>query len=1019
MFKLLNLILSLSHVLGSRQGDTLSNCNYVADTNPNDGSYLGWYAINKASPKDYCNYYQIYSDNTAQATIVTTVADSDPNTPPQLTDPPFNGTIAWWYECNANGEVEKYFCYGGPNGNTDCNTCTPVKVNTYDSTSGIDYNCGDVSGECLFEWTMWLDINDDTNAPKCNPDKSKILRKAYQVNGGCQPQGQDQQGNQQYGLMVCNDPPVIDNNGDSFGFTNEQYTENTCRYGGTNYEQMVIRDNTVNENACGMGSGFPWGINGINNNFISGVFEVDQCTGTVEEGPNYNTNGYIDNLGTSCDNCMNVLDDCATNSTCETLIDWLLYKLPNCTQTFEEIETSIIDGLWCNESRLDIPCDAVGFTAAYQCIKDEGCYTQLEPSNECDCSFDPCETDQTCTYATSVLEFDNNPNIFTDIFNICNAPTLPDGNATDCTVFKDFMTCHSGCDNDSDDDGDCMGNSTTLMFECIFTAECFMPFNATLSGFFQNCDDNLCSPRDLKTKKNDYCSNNACNDLTFNMLYNATIDCVYSECVWKNCEGDMNACIDDNICKEELQFVIDIEDKYDTGGDDDFMGMIKDRYCAKRTGGACSTLLDTAYDCVTTGSCLDLGHDTCWELNCGTQVENCNNNDNCIDTLINIIGFQTECERNISNFGAQQGSLLQNCPKRCNDLDITHYSECGQAMWHQIGPGPDDYELIGDPSTQLPLYYNCKEECKICDNWLTVGREGCGNGECGTDWSELITCVIQQCPDLDGDEDICFSQTCTDQAVTCLFDNNCYQDWQYVESYFDTIKDRQPPNLFLNTGTYEYEVCTEIYLTDDTRCGINYQYGDSYNCQQAAFQCYYYDIREYCHDTIQNGNGCSIDFWNMINCMFTCENDVITIVPTQSPTEAPTVCEIVSDVNSDHYSGWFVEVATEICEYCICENDMDDQGNNALINGVTKLICDKIEDKLDDNIGLQNAIVKKCKYECEFECLEQASLQACNCDGWKCGVCTGTTGGPKNPSNGNMFKIIGSVVLMLCIAVIY
>eukprot|EP01083_Nonionella_stella_P209746 759998_1 len=107
---------------------------------------------------------------------------------------------------------------------------------------------------------------------------------------------------------------------------------------------------------------------------------------------------------------------------------------------------------------------------------------------------------------------------------------------------------------------------------------------------------------------------------------------------------------------------------------------------------------------------------------------------------------------------------------------------------------------------------------------------------------------------------------------------------------------------------------------------------------------------------------------------------------------SPVECDIESmnDINSEHYQGWFVPVVNEICEYCICGDDDDNSQNNAPLNGLKKLICDKIGDQIE-NIpqGIKNAIVKKCGYQCEFECLDQISSNpTCNCDGWKCGICT-------------------------------
>eukprot|EP01084_Bolivina_argentea_P176417 305301_1 len=1021
----LSILLSLSLSNAGRQTAVLDSCNYIQERNPDDGTYIGWYAIKDATPSDYCNYYNAYDSTGAVL-----------------------GTFSWYYECDyTNNQVKKYFC----GTDTTCGATTPCPTGTnnpkiyIDTDPESDFQCKSVNtaGQCLFKWKSFVNTGDNTN---CTADDTKTVRQIYGVNGACSDtSGPGQEPD--YRLTTC---------------TEQTYNNVVNGY--------VLEDHHI-DSACYSDTCSTWVTihNGVCGEQYGGVFQAEECTGAVT--PVYVTDGIINYLGTCEDNegnklCESEISTCANNPQCETLADYLLCNFPDCSYTFEGMEDpphGFIYPRWCPDPTTT---QCQNFLSFYGCIKEKECYTQYASNGGgdmgCDCSTEQTacfEGDITCQEAFGVIDFDNSNDIFGDINSFCNGK-LSDGTTdADCTAFKAFVTCMNGCES-GNEEGDCFDTNTQLktdMFDCVFDTNCYIAFNALLGDIMNDegqCDGMLCSPTQLSETKTTYCDDVStsayCTD-TFNSLWSEFIGCFNKECIYEYCTDKVDICLDDIKCNEEINYVVDIENKYQVT-DDDFLVLVKNHYCALRDGGVCTNKFGQAFTCAELNNCLQTEATECWETECKIEIDECAANGVCLDTLLQIMESQTTCEKGIS-----QMIGYEFCPQKCDELgSINDYNSCGIGIWDD-----ESKQMYAMPGSTIDEYNMCRAQCEECDKWLDIGRGGCGDVSrpCKNTFENLMVCVMKNCPDDDGDNDPnsddkgCFEQKCDengencvgpmciDTFAPCLFRDECYVDWQWVDNYFQSLESRVDAVKDTTTGVLTddpYIFSDEVIAMSDGDCDIvtiqtgvckDVKFEEDIACSTQVFQCYYYDIKAYCENAgdgtgteNENDDGCSAEFWNMLNCFFDCQiGDIVTSGPTKQPTMSPVECDIESmnDINSEHYQGWFVPVVNEICEYCICGDDDDNSQNNAPLNGLKKLICDKIGDQIE-NIPqvIKKGIVQKCGYQCEFECLDQISSNpTCNCDGWKCGICT--TGGPQNPSNGNMFKIIGSVVLMLCIAVIY
>lgn len=170
--------------------------------------------------------------------------------------------------------------------------------------------------------------------------------------------------------------------------------------------------------------------------------------------------------------------------------------------------------------------------------------------------------------------------------------------------------------------------------------------------------------------------------------------------------------------------------------DDDIFRYIKEFYCANnRTAGECTTELNAAFDCWAS-NCGNFTDDQCVEQNCKSQIDSCFDTSDCGFPLLAMLSAQTECDSELSD-------IDDCCPSTCDDVDKSDFSmdasdECS------------DFTECGSDE-----YYACADHCEVCydEVFQNMILTTCGNGECGTSFTDLFVCIIEECPDEDPDDD--------------------------------------------------------------------------------------------------------------------------------------------------------------------------------------------------------------------------------------------------------------------------
>lgn len=171
-------------------------------------------------------------------------------------------------------------------------------------------------------------------------------------------------------------------------------------------------------------------------------------------------------------------------------------------------------------------------------------------------------------YCFNLYRRDDNDNVFSDIYNLCH-------DELGCSGYKAAIECYTGA-NCSDSD-QCNITSpeydsywcvlSSHIWDCILNESCFIPFNATILGFAQECENNelFCSSAIFLTNKDDYCMDaDDCTNDEYIYLWNTFYDSMSNtsgDCAWEYCGSLINACTS-ILCRQELYFVTNIEETY-------------------------------------------------------------------------------------------------------------------------------------------------------------------------------------------------------------------------------------------------------------------------------------------------------------------------------------------------------------------------------------------------------------------------------------------------------------------------
>lgn len=166
-----------------------------------------------------------------------------------------------------------------------------------------------------------------------------------------------------------------------------------------------------------------------------------------------------------------------------------------------------------------------------------------------------------------ILNSDDNDNLFSEIYNICQDVDGCNGwgNVTECFTNGDCIDSQSCNETSSSYDAfDCFLGG--YIWNCVANPSCFVPFNATIFGFIQKCDSEklFCSPLLFLNHKLNYCMSEDCSDADYASLWSTFYNLMFNssdECVWEACGTVIDTC-NSTLCREELYFVSNIEDTF-------------------------------------------------------------------------------------------------------------------------------------------------------------------------------------------------------------------------------------------------------------------------------------------------------------------------------------------------------------------------------------------------------------------------------------------------------------------------
>eukprot|EP01084_Bolivina_argentea_P188624 324660_1 len=432
------------------------------------------------------------------------------------------------------------------------------------------------------------------------------------------------------------------------------------------------------------------------------------------------------------------------------------------------------------------------------------------------------------------------------------------------------------------------------------------------------CDHTLCGPGMLADKKSVHCTAfpDQCGAL-FDTIYDLLYGCFAAECPWANCGDEIEACQGDADCNEDLLFVVNIEDNFEAASDGDFFNYVKEYYCHDKGGchallepayacvieneciefettecweTECSTEVAACADPTVGGDCfgvvLDImKNDTeCKEMAremYGCDCDGGDGDDGGYDRnmTMNMTGWDycdvydyehgnyddgydgndyTQCQGHYGPGGddaTMSDPELSWCCNRCNCMDLSDRaddSECGfegnGTDWNgSQGNGTDWNGSQGNGT-------DCEEICDECDSWFDGGAAGCGDGQCGTAFVDLMVCIGTQCSESDNSDD-CGSR-CAEYMYPCRFDEACSADFAWVENEMNMDDDEMLTFAYPET-TLAIPGCSiaELMALD----------GDDPASEIQFMGCKYQDMRAYC----TSGDGtCSDVFYGLLTCMF-------------------------------------------------------------------------------------------------------------------------------------------------------